>query len=437
MGPSTGPPPKGKDSPGGRDRMKPKTPKKAGKGRDKATMDDSPREGLPYFSQDVLDPDVYPTALGKPCGGPSPLPRVREDDSEDDARPTDKLQLDVTGPGQAEPAKYAPPASTLTVETTPTSSVATPKTGKKHHLSSSMAFSGVKKPKIAGGRAAVPKKVHWDMDSDDELLVKMKEGHYTDAEIADHLQKTGRVKYSRKTISSRYTRLRKAIDDHEEQRLDLGETVWHGGDDERLLSAIEEAETTMEREKNKIDSRRWDYVAKHLMASKPQGNYSAGACKKRSEALWAGTAQIPPELDDKHEEEGEAAAALAAKTMNTNIDESSPSSAREHASFEVGNASDHAEIGAMSGNESAIVSPRRHHQNFSPDGLFVPQEQDQDMDVCIKVDEDSDDPHDNSSLFADHHSAHVASPSPAHYTPVAPSSAAATVLLSRRVNLQW
>ena len=47
--------------------MKPKTPKKAGKGRDKATMDDSPREGLPYFSQDVLDPDVYPT--GKSCSG--------------------------------------------------------------------------------------------------------------------------------------------------------------------------------------------------------------------------------------------------------------------------------------------------------------------------------------------------------------------------------
>lgn len=87
-----------------------------------------------------------------------------------------------------------------------------------------------KKSRIAGGRPAVPKKVSWDLDSDDELIVKMKQERYTDVDIANHLKSTGRVRYHHKTINSRYARILKAIDAHEEHRLDIGETFWRAGD---------------------------------------------------------------------------------------------------------------------------------------------------------------------------------------------------------------
>lgn len=54
----------------------------------------------------------------------------------------------------------------------------------------------------------------------------------------------------------------------------------------------------IEHEYEKLKNRRFVYVARHLQDMKPNTNYSAKACKKRYRALLAGTAKIPPELDD-------------------------------------------------------------------------------------------------------------------------------------------
>ena len=54
----------------------------------------------------------------------------------------------------------------------------------------------------------------------------MKQAKHTDAEVAEYLRATGRVRYHHKTINSRYTRILKAIDAHEAQMLDAGEHIW-------------------------------------------------------------------------------------------------------------------------------------------------------------------------------------------------------------------
>ena len=76
----------------------------------------------------------------------------------------------------------------------------------------------------------MPKKVVWNLDSDDEIIVKMKQEKYTDKEVVDRLIKEGRTKYHHKTISSRWVRLRRVLAAHEDDMLDAQLTDWHAGD---------------------------------------------------------------------------------------------------------------------------------------------------------------------------------------------------------------
>jgi hypothetical protein len=57
---------------------------------------------------------------------------------------------------------------------------------------------------------AYHKKVSAELDSDDELMLQMRENGYSDRQIADKLAKDGRVRYDQKSISTRIMRIRLA-----------------------------------------------------------------------------------------------------------------------------------------------------------------------------------------------------------------------------------
>lgn len=101
---------------------------------------------------------------------------------------------------------------------------------KKHQLSSTHSVADYKKVRVEGGRSAMPKKVVWDLDSDDEIIVTMKQQRSTDKEIVDRLIKEGRTKYNHKTISSRWVRLKRVLAAHEDEMLDAQLTDWHEAD---------------------------------------------------------------------------------------------------------------------------------------------------------------------------------------------------------------
>lgn len=69
-----------------------------------------------------------------------------------------------------------------------------------------------------------------DLDSDDELIVRMKNAKYLERDIAKRLKAEGRVAYNPKTIGTRYARLKRVLAKHTEELLDAGMTDWHEGD---------------------------------------------------------------------------------------------------------------------------------------------------------------------------------------------------------------
>ena len=199
----------------------------------------------------------------------------------------------------------------------------------------------------------MPKKVVWNLDSDDEIIVKMKQEKYSDKEVVERLIKEGRTKYHHKTISSRWVRLKRVLAAHEEELLDEQLTDWHDGEvsqydefvsdhalsfekDALLLEAVALADREIYRRKQKVAGEKWKIVADHLKTSKLTTNYSKNACRKRFEALEDGTATIPPELADKPEErlaerammqEKRAAARLKASEEETVADTKADASA--------------------------------------------------------------------------------------------------------------
>ena len=84
--------------------------------------------------------------------------------------------------------------------------------------------------KITGGRPAMAKKVTADLDSDDELIVRMKQARYQEKDIAQRLRDEGRINYNSKTIGTRWTRLCKALQKQQDELLDGEVTDWHDGD---------------------------------------------------------------------------------------------------------------------------------------------------------------------------------------------------------------
>lgn len=84
--------------------------------------------------------------------------------------------------------------------------------------------------KVAGGRPALAKKVTADLDSDDELIVRMKEARYLEKDIAQALIDQGRTAYNPKTIGTRWRRLKQALAKRHDALLDADLTDWHEGD---------------------------------------------------------------------------------------------------------------------------------------------------------------------------------------------------------------
>jgi len=101
---------------------------------------------------------------------------------------------------------------------------------KKRQFSPAPSTAEYKKVRVEGGRSAMPKKVVWDLDSDDEIIVRMKQEKRSDSDVVERLVKEGRTRYHPKTISSRWVRLKRVLAAHEDEMLDEQLTDWHEGD---------------------------------------------------------------------------------------------------------------------------------------------------------------------------------------------------------------
>lgn len=93
-----------------------------------------------------------------------------------------------------------------------------------------------KRIKVAGGRPAIAKKVTADLDSDDDMIVRMKEAKYLEKDIAQKLADEGRIAYNPKTIGTRWARIKKVLQQRQDELLDAELTDWHEGD-VRAISA--------------------------------------------------------------------------------------------------------------------------------------------------------------------------------------------------------
>lgn len=187
-----------------------------------------------------------------------------------------------------------------------------------------------KRVKVEGGRPAVSKKVKADMDSDDELLWRLKLAKWTEKEIHTRFLAEGRIGYCQKTIGTRYCRQKKVMKEHMDQLLEEGKAGWHEGDvsiwpfifahmhtrqlllsinpeakyevpvltpkqDDALRQAVMKADEQIQKMLQQIEKRKWELVSEHLKELKPVTNYSGKACRSRWEAHMNGTASIPLE----------------------------------------------------------------------------------------------------------------------------------------------
>lgn len=87
-----------------------------------------------------------------------------------------------------------------------------------------------KKFKQEGGRPPIAKKVVPELDSDDEIILQMKQARFTDKDIAARLQGEGRIIYNEKSISTRYYRMKMVLRKYNDELLDADLTDWHDGD---------------------------------------------------------------------------------------------------------------------------------------------------------------------------------------------------------------
>ncbi|QDS75375.1 hypothetical protein FKW77_002502 [Venturia effusa] len=150
-----------------------------------------------------------------------------------------------------------------------------------------------------GQSFALQRPITADLDSTDELIVSLKEKGYSNDAVSAQLVREGRINYDKKTVGSRYLRLKNAILEREEERLDGELTDWHDGEDEALLKADQLALAEIHDTIARTRAKRWHLVARNVQKIlKKEAKYSPSACQKRFVALQHGSASIPPELDD-------------------------------------------------------------------------------------------------------------------------------------------
>lgn len=166
------------------------------------------------------------------------------------------------------------------------------------------AVSGRKKRKlrVEGGVAPHSKPVTADYDSDDARIIELKQLGHSDDFVASKLVEEGRIRYVGKTIGSRYLRLRKVLEDKEDERLDDELSDWHEGEDDKLLSIAKSLQGKLDRQIETLTVRMWKEVSAFL-AGKLGGKkrYTHRACRQRAGAVHAGNALAPIEHDDDQE----------------------------------------------------------------------------------------------------------------------------------------
>ncbi|OAL33063.1 hypothetical protein AYO22_00148 [Fonsecaea multimorphosa] len=210
---------------------------------------------LPYFAHQQLDPEYFPLDIGVPVGS---YPEENDDGDKTNNRGWDDDDSDAGADLESE-ADDDLNAEGLT-----------PKPKRRHKFESSkVANAGdIKKMKIQGGRPAVAKKVTADLDSDDEMIVRMKEARFLEKDIAQALIDQGRTAYNPKTIGTRWRRIKAALQKRQDNLLDADLTDWHEGDDDVLLQAVIKAEKEVKRLKDDIESKKWRMVADQMKSLK-------------------------------------------------------------------------------------------------------------------------------------------------------------------------
>ncbi|KAI9737151.1 MAG: hypothetical protein M1834_000744 [Cirrosporium novae-zelandiae] len=215
-----------------------------------------PRYDIPYFGHEPLDPNIYPPYLSQPVHGPASNVllsyEVNEEDEYLKAYPSDEEKPNTTP--NPKPLKPPKPIDYKTV-------------------------------RMKGGRLAVPKKIDWNLDSEDEIIVQMKEAGRPEREIVERLKNEGRTSYNLKSIGTRYWRIKKALAAHQEEMLDQNKATWSHPDDLALLDAVTQADQEIQARIRKLQNERWKVAAEHLKKMKPTTNYSQNACRKRFETL--------------------------------------------------------------------------------------------------------------------------------------------------------
>jgi hypothetical protein len=133
------------------------------------------------------------------------------------------------------------------------------------------------------------------LEPEDELIIRMKEARYPDRIVARHLAELTSMRTQSKEIRSRWTRLRKALSEHNDELLNAELTVWHDGDDDVLQRAIAAADRDVKDAIEKARARKWLRVADHMKLLKPVTNFSPAACQNRAVSLQNGISQTTPE----------------------------------------------------------------------------------------------------------------------------------------------
>ncbi|KXT00037.1 hypothetical protein AC578_4875 [Pseudocercospora eumusae] len=173
-----------------------------------------------------------------------------------------------------------------------------PQTGEGAAARNRAAPDLAKSLRVPGGLAATSKKITADYDSDDGRIIELKQQGYSDEYVAEKLQQEGRIRYVGKTVGSRWLRLRKVLEDQEDERLDDELSDWHIGEDEMVANIKAEVDKKYEPKYQQLQERKWKEVAIYLADKMGRRKYTAKACEERFEAIKAGTALLPIELDD-------------------------------------------------------------------------------------------------------------------------------------------
>ncbi|KAF2735069.1 hypothetical protein EJ04DRAFT_563724 [Polyplosphaeria fusca] len=169
--------------------------------------------------------------------------------------------------------------------------------------------------------AAYARKVTADLDSDDELMMELRETGYSDQQIADQLASEGRVRYDRKSISTRITRIKLKQGELVDQMLAEGYLEWQYEDDKHLMEAYERANIEIQGQIEKLKSQRFVKVAEHMRRLDKFSMFSAHACGQRYQKLLNGTAAIPSDITDDPEARRKKLLAARTKFLEVRMEE--------------------------------------------------------------------------------------------------------------------